>query len=55
MAQISYPCEFCGRKFRSGRERRGIKLCHNCAGLKRLIRGWVKEGLWVKEAQEPNR
>ena len=54
MAVLWYKCEFCGRKFRSGKQRR-TKLCHNCAGLKRLIRGWVKAGVWVKEAQEPNR
>ena len=54
MAEIWYTCEFCTRKFRSGK-RRVTKLCQNCIGLRRLIRGWVREGVWVKEAQEPNR
>ena len=54
MAEIWYTCEFCTRKFRSRKQRRGIKLCQNCIGLRRLIRGWVREGVWVKEAQEPN-
>lgn len=55
MAEIWYTCDFCTRKFKSGRVRRGTKLCYNCIGLRRMIRRWVKEGVWVKEAQEPNR
>ncbi len=54
MAEILHRCEFCTRKFRSGRERRGTKLCQNCIGLRRLIRAWVRDGVWVKEAQEPS-
>jgi len=54
MAEFWYKCEFCTRPFRS-RKRRVTKLCQHCIGLRRLIRGWVKEGVWIKEAQEPNR
>ena len=47
MAEIWYTCEFCTRKFKS-RKRRVTKLCHNCIGLRRLVRGWVREGVWVQ-------
>ena len=48
-----YNCEFCTRRFKSGRERAGPKLCRNCIELRRLIRSWVRDGVWVSEAQEP--
>jgi len=49
--EIWYTCEFCKRRFRSGRERPREKLCRNCIELRRLIRTWAKEGVWAKEAQ----
>ena len=55
MAEHQYTCEFCTREFRSGRKRRGTKLCRNCIELRRLIRKWKEDGVWVKEAQEPKR
>ena len=55
MAEHRYTCEFCTREFRSGRERRGTKLYRNCIELRRLIRKWKEDGVWVKEAQEPKR
>jgi hypothetical protein len=45
--EIWYNCEFCGRRFKSGKQRTGQKLCRNCIELRRLIR------TWVKEAEEP--
>jgi DNA-directed RNA polymerase subunit RPC12/RpoP len=53
--EIWYKCEFCGRRFKSARERSGSKLCRNCIELRRLIRTWVKNGVWVKEAEELGR
>jgi hypothetical protein len=53
MAEIWYECEFCTRRFKSRRKRKGTKLCRNCIELRRTIRGWVKDGVWVKEALEP--
>ncbi len=53
MAEIWYECEFCERRFRSGKIRKGTKLCKNCIELRRLIRNWAKAGVWVKEALEP--
>ena len=54
MAEITYECGFCAREFVSHKKRYGIKLCQNCIQLRRLIRRWVKQGIWVKEAKEPN-
>jgi len=51
--EIWYKCEFCGRKFKSRKQRAGQKLCRNCIELRRLVRSWVKDGVWVKETQEP--
>ncbi len=48
-----YTCEFCGRRFGAQRERTGPKLCRNCIEIRRLIRSWVRDGVWVSEAQEP--
>ena len=53
MVNISYNCEFCTREFISHRQRKGTKLCKNCIELRRLIRRWAKEGVWVEEAKEP--
>ena len=50
---IWYDCEFCTRRFKPGKEKTGQKLCRNCIELRRLIRTWVKDGVWVKEAEEP--
>ena len=55
MVEHSYKCEFCGRQFKSRKERRKTILCRNCIELRRLIRNWVKDGIWVKEADEPGR
>jgi len=53
MVDIVYKCEFCNREFTSHKERKGTKLCRNCIELRRLVRSWVKDGVWVKEGQEP--
>jgi len=55
VVDIVYTCEFCTRKFKSRRARRGTKLCRNCIELRRIIRSWVKDGVWIREAQEPTR
>ena len=49
---ISYRCDFCGRTFTAHRKRTDTILCRNCIEIRRLIRRWVKDGVWVKEAQE---
>lgn len=54
MSYVVYKCSFCNRDFKSGRQRIGPKLCKNCVELRRLIRQWAKQGVWVKEAIEPN-
>lgn len=54
MAQLLYKCDFCTREFRAGREKKGTKLCRNCIELRRLIRRWVRDGVWAKEAKEPS-
>ena len=55
MSEHTFKCEFCGREFKASRDRRKPILCRHCIELRRLIRSWVKEGVWVKEAQEPSR
>lgn len=51
--EITYQCEWCERQFISHRKRTGPKLYRNCIEIRRLIRKWAKDGVWVKEAQEP--
>mgnify|MGYP001057151218 CR=1 FL=1 len=54
--ELWYNCEFCTRRFRSGRQRsEPYHLCRNCIEIKRLIRSWVRDGVWVDEAQEPEK
>ena len=51
--EIPYKCDFCHRSFISHKTRREAKFCRNCAEIARVVRKWVKDGEWVKEAQEP--
>lgn len=51
--EIWYNCEFCGRKFKSAKQKTGQKLCRNCIELRRLIRTWVRDEVWAKEAEGP--
>ena len=55
MAKIICTCEFCTREFQSGKKRIKPILCRHCIELRRVIRSWVKKGVWVKDAEEPNR
>ena len=51
-AEIWYKCEFCTRKFTANKKRRSPLLCRNCIEIRRLIRTWVRDGVWVAESQE---
>jgi len=50
-----YTCDFCKREFSSGKRRKGIKLCVDCAELARAIRKWAKKTALVKKSQESTR
>lgn len=43
--ELTYKCECCGRDFISHRARQGEKLCAECIGLRRSLKGFVKGGL----------
>ena len=47
--ELEYACECCGDKFASHRARQGEKLCADCVGLRRGLKGFLKRGLDEKE------
>ena len=42
---VDYKCECCGREFVSHRTRTGEKLCVDCIGLRRALKGFLRNGL----------
>ena len=42
---VDYKCECCGIEFVSHRTRTGEKLCADCIGLRRALKGFLRNGL----------
>jgi len=47
--EISYECECCGATFTSRRARQGERLCADCVGLRRALKGFLKHGVEPSE------
>jgi len=45
MKQVTYKCDCCKQEFVSGRERKGEKLCAECIGFRRFLKGLLKRGV----------
>jgi formylmethanofuran dehydrogenase subunit E len=46
---VNYVCDSCGRTFESHRVRQGEKLCADCIGLRRALKGIQNRGLTSTE------
>jgi len=42
---VDYKCDCCGETFVSHRTRTGEKLCADCIGLRRALKGFLRNGL----------
>jgi len=42
---VTYKCECCDVEFVSHRTRTGEKLCADCIGLRRALKGFLRNGL----------
>ena len=47
--KVSCKCGCCGEEFESHRARTGEKLCADCIGLRRALKGFLKRGLSSEE------
>ena len=52
---LQYKCDCCEEQFESHRARSGEKLCVNCIGLRRALKGFLKAGLSSEEVLKRGR